>query len=243
VNALVVHAHPEPRSFCAALKATAAEELAALGCEVTISDLYAERFRPDLSADDFTSRERGDFLRPMEEQQHGVTTGTLAPDVAREVDRLRAADLVVFTAPMWWFSVPAMLKGWFDRVLVNGYAYGTVKAWTGPLIDKRAVLAMTCSYEQAGFRAGGSSGELEPLLRARAIENQCFVLAAGQHGFPGGGRKPSYGHSMIIDPWGVVLAEAPDGDGVIVAELDLDAQRDIRERLPALRHRALRGRA
>jgi NAD(P)H dehydrogenase (quinone) len=165
VNALVVHAHPEPRSFCAALKATAAEELAALGCEVTISDLYAERFRPDLSADDFTSRERGDFLRPMEEQQHGVTTGTLAPDVAREVDRLRAADLVVFTAPMWWFSVPAMLKGWFDRVLVNGYAYGTVKAWTGPLIDKRAVLAMTCSYEQAGFRAGGSIGELEPLLR------------------------------------------------------------------------------
>jgi NAD(P)H dehydrogenase (quinone) len=58
-----------------------------------------------------------------------------------------------------------MLKGWFDRVLVNGYAYGTVKAWTGPLTDKRALLAMTCSYEQAGFRAGGSIGELEPLLR------------------------------------------------------------------------------
>ena len=81
----------------------------------------------------------------------------------------------------------------------------------------------------------------EPLLRARAIENQCFVLAAGQHGFPGGGRRPSFGHSMIVDPWGVVLAEAPDGDGVIVAELDLDAQRAVRERLPALRHRALRG--
>ena len=101
----------------------------------------------------------------MEEQAHGVTTGTLAPEVAREVERLRSANLVVFTAPMWWFSVPAMLKGWFDRVLVNGYAYGTVKAWTGPLTDKRALLAMTCSYEQAGFRAGGSIGELEPLLR------------------------------------------------------------------------------
>ena len=66
---------------------------------------------------------------------------------------------------MWWFSVPAMLKGWFDRVLVNGYAYGTVKAWSGPLTEKRSLLAMTCSYEQAGFRAGGSIGELEPLLR------------------------------------------------------------------------------
>ena len=165
MNALVVHAHPEPRSFCSALKDTAVEQLSAAGCEVTLSDLYAQGFRPDLSAEDFTSRENGAFLRPMEEQAHGVTTGTLAPEVAREVERLRSANLVVFTAPMWWFSVPAMLKGWFDRVLVNGYAYGTVKAWTGPLTDKRALLAMTCSYEQAGFRAGGSIGELEPLLR------------------------------------------------------------------------------
>ena len=68
----------------------------------------------------------------------------------------------------------------------------------------------------------------EPLLRARAIENQAFVLAAGQHGDPGGSGKPRYGHSMIIDPWGTVIAQAgPDGDGVIVADLDLAAQRAI----------------
>ena len=77
----------------------------------------------------------------------------------------------------------------------------------------------------------------EVLLRARAIENQAFVLATGQHGYPGGLRKPSYGHSMIIDPWGTVLAQAPDGDGVIVADLDMAALAGIRERLPALRHR------
>ena len=76
----------------------------------------------------------------------------------------------------------------------------------------------------------------EVLLRARAIENQAFVLATGQHGTPGGLDKPSYGHSMIIDPWGTVLAQAPDGDGVIVADLDLAAQAAIRERLPALLH-------
>jgi len=76
----------------------------------------------------------------------------------------------------------------------------------------------------------------EVLLRARAIENQAFVLATGQHGTPGGLDKPSYGHSMIIDPWGTVLAQAPDGDGVIVADLDLAAQASIRERLPALLH-------
>jgi deaminated glutathione amidase len=77
----------------------------------------------------------------------------------------------------------------------------------------------------------------ELLLRARAVENQAFVLATGQHGYPGGLNKPSYGHSMIIDPWGTVLAQAPDGDGVIAADLDMASLADIRERLPALRHR------
>jgi deaminated glutathione amidase len=91
----------------------------------------------------------------------------------------------------------------------------------------------------ANFTLHTGLAHWEPLLRARAIENQCFVLAAGQHGYPGGGRKPSFGHSMIIDAWGTVLAQAPDGDGVIVAELDLDEQRRIRERLPALDHRRL----
>ena len=62
----------------------------------------------------------------------------------------------------------------------------------------------------------------EVLLRARAIENQAYVLATGQHGFPGGRNKPSYGHSMIIDPWGTVLAQSPDGDGVITADLDFE---------------------
>jgi deaminated glutathione amidase len=78
----------------------------------------------------------------------------------------------------------------------------------------------------------------EPLLRARAIENQAFVLAANQHGDPGDYGMPRYGHSMIIDPWGTVIAQAgPTDDGVIVADLDLAAQRSTRSTLPALEHR------
>jgi deaminated glutathione amidase len=77
----------------------------------------------------------------------------------------------------------------------------------------------------------------EVLLRARAIENQAFVLATGQHGMPGGLDKPSYGHSMIVDPWGMVLAQAPDGDGVITADLDLARLAETRSALPALEHR------
>jgi predicted amidohydrolase len=77
----------------------------------------------------------------------------------------------------------------------------------------------------------------EVLLRARAIENQAFVLATGQHGMPGGLDKPSYGHSMIIDPWGTVLAQIADGDGVICADLDMARLERIRSTLPALEHR------
>jgi NAD(P)H dehydrogenase (quinone) len=165
VNVLIVHSHPEPRSFCSALMRAARDELAALGHVVTVADLYAEGFDPVLSAADFTDRLDPAFLRPMEEQDHAVAGGTLREDVARQVGRLREADLVVLTASMWWFSVPAMLKGWFDRVLVKGYAYGPVPSWSGPLGDKRALLVMTSSYSDGAFRAEGSIGDIATVLR------------------------------------------------------------------------------
>lgn len=74
------------------------------------------------------------------------------------------------------------------------------------------------------------------LLRARAIENQCFVIAANQVGaHPPGNR--SGGRSMIVDPWGVVLATAPDSETAVVADLDFTTLADVRARLPSLRHR------
>ena len=80
------------------------------------------------------------------------------------------------------------------------------------------------------------------LLRARAIENQCFVVAPAQWGTfgdPDEGRR-SFGHSLVADPWGRVLVEAPEeGDGVWFADLDLDAQRGLRRSFPVLRHRRL----
>jgi predicted amidohydrolase len=84
-----------------------------------------------------------------------------------------------------------------------------------------------------------ATGEVhwEILLRARAIENQVFVIAANQHGFHDGDRR-SYGNSMIVDPWGTVLARAgDDDDAVIAADLDLAAQNAIRDKLPSLANR------
>ena len=88
----------------------------------------------------------------------------------------------------------------------------------------------------AAFTAVTGRDHWEPLLRARAIENQAFVIAAGQHGRHEDGTE-SHGRSMVVDPWGVVLAQAPDGEGLAVADLDFARLEDIRARLPALRHR------
>jgi predicted amidohydrolase len=88
----------------------------------------------------------------------------------------------------------------------------------------------------AAFTLATTRDHWETLLRARAIENQAFVIAANQFG-PHPAGQHSGGRSMIVDPWGIVLAQAPDRDCYISAELDLARQREIRERLPSLANR------
>jgi predicted amidohydrolase len=90
----------------------------------------------------------------------------------------------------------------------------------------------------AAFTLATGRDHWEVLLRARAIENQCFVIAPNQYGQHAPGLT-TYGRSMIIDPWGTVLATAADGEGVTLAEIDLSRVTQVRERLPALTHRRL----
>jgi len=94
----------------------------------------------------------------------------------------------------------------------------------------------------AAFTAATGEAHWEPLLRARAIENLCYVVASGQWGLHPNGRR-TWGHSLIIDHWGRILAQLPEGEGVISAPIDLDAQAEVRRSFPALTHRvALLGR-
>jgi nitrilase len=88
----------------------------------------------------------------------------------------------------------------------------------------------------AAFTHTTGQAHWEVLLRARAIENQAFVLASAQGGLHGNGRQ-TWGHSMLIDPWGRVLAQQAEGAGVVLAELHGDALDQARARLPALQHR------
>lgn len=90
----------------------------------------------------------------------------------------------------------------------------------------------------AAFTAITGRAHWETLVRARAIENLCYVIAAAQGGFHVASRQ-TYGHSMIVDPWGTKLAERERGNGSVVAEIDLDFQRTTRRNFPCLDHRRL----
>ena len=88
----------------------------------------------------------------------------------------------------------------------------------------------------SSFTAITGRAHWEPLVRARAIENLCYVLAAGQGGYHVNGRA-TYGHSMIVDPWGQVMNELANGSGLVCADMDLNRLRNIRRTFPCLDHR------
>jgi nitrilase len=104
-----------------------------------------------------------------------------------------------------------------------------------------AVQGATILFVPSAFRYETGVDHWSSLLRARAIEDQAFVVAAAQWGTwgPEGRERRNFGHSLVADPWGRVIAEALDGVGVTVAELDLAEVGRVREMLPALRHRRL----
>ncbi len=166
MNVFLVHAHPEPRSFCAAMKDTAVEALAEAGHTVVVSDLYAMRFDPVASADDFSERAEPSYLVYALEQRHAYETGSLAPDIAAEVQKLKACDLLLLSFPLFWFSVPAILKGWIDRVLLSGLTYGGKRFYDrGGLAGKKATIGITLGARPHMFGPDAIHGEIETMLR------------------------------------------------------------------------------
>ena len=129
MRVLIVYAHPEPTSFNGAMKDLAVETLTAAGHSVTVSDLYAQGFNPVAGAHDFTHRADPARLDLGAEQANAARTAGFAPDVQAEIDKLMAADFLLLQFPFWWYSVPAMLKGWIDRVFAYGVAYDFGRTW------------------------------------------------------------------------------------------------------------------
>jgi NAD(P)H dehydrogenase (quinone) len=166
MNVLIVHAHHEPQSFNAALKDLATVELRAQGHTVELSDLYAMAWNPVASGADFGARDNPDYLVYALEQRANYKCQTLAPDIQAELDKLLRADLVIFNFPIYWFSMPAIMKGWMDRVLISGVCYGGTRFYDkGGLAGKKAMLAITIGGQPHMLVDGGIHGELNDMLR------------------------------------------------------------------------------
>jgi NAD(P)H dehydrogenase (quinone) len=163
-TALIVHAHPEPLSFSTAQMTAAAHALRDAGYEVDVLDLYADAWAPVLAREEFAPVD-GAF-KPQAEQMRAVGDGTLDAAVQAHLERVLAADLLVLSFPLWWFSLPAILKGWIDRVFVMGALFGGDHGFfaDAALAGKRAMLLFTTGGSDESFRAGGAFGPLDDFL-------------------------------------------------------------------------------
>lgn len=165
MNVLIVYAHPEPTSFSAALAGRAVDVLGQAGHAVTVSDLYRQNFNPVAGRHDFSTVADPDRFHYQSEQALAARDGAFAPEIAREQQRVAAADLLILQFPLWWGGPPAMLKGWFERVLAYGFAYVDGRRFdTGVFKGRRALLSVTTGGTTARFGPDGVYGEVEKVL-------------------------------------------------------------------------------
>ncbi|MBD3897237.1 NAD(P)H-dependent oxidoreductase [Halomonas sp. ML-15] len=165
MNVLIVFCHPEPRSFNGAMKEIAVRSLEGLGHRVEVSDLYAEGFDPVERPSHYPQRAEHTVFAPLTEQRHAFNQQTLPDDVQREIARLERADLIILQFPLWWHGLPAMLKGWFDRVMVYGGLYsGSMRYDRGRLVGKRALCLVTTGSPTEAFTRHGRGGDMAALM-------------------------------------------------------------------------------
>lgn len=165
MNVLIVHAHPESQSFTSALKNTAASLFEELGHLVEISDLYEMHFNPIASSQDFQQLSHPEYFNYALEQRNAQKQGVLAEDIQFEIEKVQRADLVIFSFPLYWTSVPAILKGWIDRIFVSGLFYGGKRFYNhGGMAGKKAMLCFTLGGREHMFGENSIHGPLEHYL-------------------------------------------------------------------------------
>ncbi|GGE00855.1 NAD(P)H dehydrogenase (quinone) [Aureimonas endophytica] len=173
MKVLFVLAHPEPQSLSASLCRVAVDALRAEGHETMVTDLYADGWKAVVDREDFPALAAETRLRVPAASGEAFASGTLTEDVASEQAKLRAADALILAFPLWWFSMPAILKGWIDRVYSHGFAYGvgehSDRRWgdrygEGMLAGKRAMLMVTSGGWETHYGPRGINGPIDDLL-------------------------------------------------------------------------------
>ncbi len=173
MNVLIVFTHPEPQSLAAPLRDVAIGQLQAEGHEVRVSDLYAMHWKSAVDRADFPLLASEQRLKVAAASGQGFAAGALTEDVKAEQDKLDWADAVILQFPLWWYSMPAILKGWIDRVYAYGFAYGvgeqSDRHWgdrfgEGRFVGKRAMLIVTTGGWEEHYSPRGINGPIDDLL-------------------------------------------------------------------------------
>jgi NAD(P)H dehydrogenase (quinone) len=173
MNVLLVYAHPEPKSLNGSLRDFAVKRLEGAGHVVQVSDLYAMKWKASLDADDSMNGQAGARFDPSLDSKHAFETGTQSQDIAIEQDKLLWANAVILQFPLWWFSLPAILKGWVERVYAYGFAYGVGEhsdaRWgdrygEGTMTGKRAMLVVTTGGWESHYGPRGINGPIDDIL-------------------------------------------------------------------------------
>jgi NAD(P)H dehydrogenase (quinone) len=166
MKVFLVYWHPEPRSFNAAMFRTAIETLSTAGHEVMTSDLHAMRFDPVSSRSNFTTVKDPDYFKPQVEEAYATEMNGFAPDVEAEIRKVEGCDLMIWQFPLWWFGLPAVLKGWVDRVFAMQRTYGGGRIYqSGVFRGKRAMLSLSTGGPEQAYVEGGLQGDISGILR------------------------------------------------------------------------------
>lgn len=165
MHALIVHAHPEPTSFTAALMHTAADALRTRGAVVELSDLHPMGFDPVSDRHNFRTTFDPARLRLQSEEAHAARHGGFVPSLQAEMDKLARCTLLLLVFPIWWLGMPALLKGWVDRVFAAGVAYGGERSFEhGPMRGKRAMCVVATGGRESAYAEGSSYAPIETVL-------------------------------------------------------------------------------
>jgi len=166
MRVFIVHAHPEPKSFSGAMTAAAVEALTGAGHEVQVSDLYRMRFDPVSDRHNFTTVLDAEYYKQQLEEAHAAAHDGFAAEIQAEQDKLFWCDVLIFQFPLWWFGLPAILKGWVDRVFAaGGRIYGGGKWYDrGVFAGKRAMCALTIGGPPPIYSEQGLNGPIESIL-------------------------------------------------------------------------------
>src|SRR6476620_3945592 len=129
------------------MKNVVIEVLSHQGHSVAVSDLYGKGFTPQAQKWDFATTSGGHFNYMLEQKHAAKLEMSFSPDILGEIQKVQTAEAVIFVSPLWWLSVPAILKGWFDRVLAMGVVWDGGKYYeNGLLRGKQAMLVLSAGH-------------------------------------------------------------------------------------------------